>query len=110
MPKATAQIITRSLHNLALPALVDELGDLKAQIAELETREKGLREELIARGSATAEGQSYSASITEAVRWTLDAKVVRSEMGDAWWNERCRQAVVTTVAVKPRVVSAQLAA
>jgi hypothetical protein len=110
MPKATAQTITRSLHNLALPTLVDELGDLKARIAELETREKSLRHELIARGSAIAEGRSYSASITEAVRWTLDAKAVRSEMGDAWWNARCRQAVVTTVAVKPHPVSAQLAA
>jgi hypothetical protein len=110
MPKATVQNITSALHNLALPALVDELGDLKAQIAELEAREKSLRDELIARGSSIAEGRSYSASITEAVRWTLDAKSVRSEMGDAWWNARCQQAVVTTVAVKPRAGSAQLAA
>jgi hypothetical protein len=110
MPKATVQTITRPLHNLALPALVDELGPLKAEIAELEAREKSLRDELIARGSATAEGRSYSASITEAVRWTLDARSVRSEMGDAWWNARCRRGVVTTVAVKPRPVSVQLAA
>jgi hypothetical protein len=110
MPKATVQIITSTLHNLALPALVDELGSLKTQIAELETREKSLRDELIARGSATADGRNYSASITEAVRWTLDAKSVRSEMGDPWWNARCRQGVVTTVAVKPRPVSVQLAA
>jgi hypothetical protein len=110
MPKAAVQTITRSLHNLALPALVDELGCLKAHMAELETREKSLRDELIARGSAIAEGLSYSTSITEAVRWTLDAKSVRSEMGDAWWNTRCRQGVVTTVALKPRPVSVQLAA
>jgi hypothetical protein len=57
-----------------------------------------------------AEGQSYSASITEAVRCTLDAKSVRSEMGDAWWNARRRQGVVTIVAVNPRPVSLQLAA
>jgi len=102
MPKATAQIITSTLHNLALPAIVDELGTLKVQIADLEAREKALRDELIGRGSAVVEGMLYSASITEAVRWTLDAKTVRSEMGDAWWNARCRQAVVTTVAVKAR--------
>jgi hypothetical protein len=64
----------------------------------LRPAKKSRRDELIARGSATAEGRSYSASITEAVRWTLDAKAVRSEMGDAWWNTRCRQGVVTTVA------------
>jgi hypothetical protein len=102
MAKAAAQFTTSTLHNLPLPALVDEFGALKAQIAELETREKALRTELIGRGSADADGTHYSASITEAVRWTIDAKAVRSEMGDAWWNARCRQALVTTVAVKPR--------
>src|ERR1700688_5185432 len=105
MPKATVQDITRPLHNLALPALVDELGTLKAQIAELETREKSLRDELIARGSAIAEGLSYSASITEAVRWTLDAKTVRSEMGDGWWNARCRRGGGATAGGQPRPAS-----
>ena len=110
MPKATAQTTTSTLHNLALPAIVDELGTLKAQIADLEAREKALRDELINRKSALAEGTLYSASITEAVRWTLDAKAVRSEMGDAWWNARCRQAVVPMVAVKARAAIVQLAA
>jgi len=109
MPKATNHSIT-TLHNVALPALVDELGALKAQIAELEAREKSLPDELIGRGSAIADGVLYGATITEAVRWTLDAKTVRSEMGDGWWNARCRQGVVTTVAVKPRAAVVRLAA
>jgi hypothetical protein len=108
MPKATHQNIT-SLHNLPLPVLVDELGTLRAQIAELEVREKLLRDELIGRGSAATDGAFYSASITDAVRWTLDTRSVKAEMGEAWWTARCRQGVVTTVAVKPRAV-AQIAA
>jgi hypothetical protein len=110
MPKSAAHFTTSPLHNLPLPALVDEFGALKAQIAELETREKALRTELIDRGSSVADGTLYSASITEAIRWTLDAKAVRSEMGDAWWNTRCRQGVVTTVAVKARAAALQFAA
>jgi hypothetical protein len=44
------------------------------------------------------------------VRWTLDTKAVKSEMGVFWWDARCRQSLVTTVAVKPRVAVAKLAA
>src|ERR1700735_455205 len=71
MPKATAQHTT-TLHNLPLPALVDELGSVKAQIPELEVREKSLRDELIGRGWAAVDGSLYSATITEgcAGRWT----------------------------------------
>jgi hypothetical protein len=105
MPKATGHFITNPLHNLPLPAVVDELGGLKAQIAELETREKALRAELIRRGTAAVEGAAYSATITEAVRWTLDSKAVRAEMGDGWWTARCRQGVVTTVTVAPRAAT-----
>jgi hypothetical protein len=42
------------------------------------------------------------------MRWTLDAKAVRAEMGEDWWNGRCKQALVTTVAA--RAVSVKLAA
>ena len=57
-----------------------------------------------------AEGALFSAAISQAVRWTLDTKAVKAEMGAAWWDVRCRQALVTTVAVKPRVAIAKLAA
>jgi hypothetical protein len=69
-----------------------------------------VRGELIARGAAAADGILYSATIADTVRWTLDAKAVRTEMGEAWWNARCRQSMVTTVAVKARAVDVRLAA
>jgi hypothetical protein len=47
MPKATA--IISSFHNLPIGELVDQLGGLKAAIADLEKREKALRDELLAR-------------------------------------------------------------
>jgi hypothetical protein len=94
---------------LVLRGVADQLGTLKAEIAELEDREKNLRDELIRRGGKI-EGAVYRATIADAVRWTLDAKTVRSEMGEPWWNARCRQALVTTVAVKVLAVASKLAA
>ena len=111
MPKATANIVSVSpYHNLSAGELADQLGALKAEIAALEDREKDLRDELIHRGGAEIEGAAYRATVSDAVRWTLDAKAVRGEMGDAWWNARCRQSLVTTVAVKALVAAQKLAA
>src|SRR5689334_7398229 len=98
MPKAVANIASISpLHNLPPVQLADQLGALKTQIAQLEVREKALRDELLRRGISDVEGALFSATITEAVRWTLDTKTVKAEMGAPWWDARCRQTLVTTV-------------
>jgi hypothetical protein len=76
MPKAVT--ILSPFHNIPAGDLADQLGALKAEIAALELREKALRDELIRRGVAEVEGSVYDAAITAAVRWTLDAKAVRS--------------------------------
>jgi hypothetical protein len=111
MPKAVANIASIApLHNLPPRALVDQLGALKAEIAALEVREKALCDELLRRGQTEAEGALFSATISQAVRWTLDTKAVKAEMGAAWWDARCRQSLVTTVAVKPRAAIVKLAA
>src|SRR5580692_10451598 len=108
MPKATA--IISQFDNLPTGELVDELGTVKAEIADLETREITLRAELLRRCIIEAEGAQYAAAVTQAVRWTLDTKSVRAEMGDVWFDRRCRQSLVTTVTVAARAVSPKLAA
>jgi hypothetical protein len=108
MPKATP--IVSQFHNLPIGELVDQLGSVKAEIADLEAREKSLRAELLRRCVIEAEGAQYAVAVTQAVRWTLDTKAVRSEMGDAWFDRRCKQALVTTVTVAARTVPAKLAA
>jgi hypothetical protein len=52
----------------------------------------------------------FTAAVTKAVRWTLDTKAVKAEMGAPWWDARCRQTLVTSVAVKPRAAIVKLAA
>jgi hypothetical protein len=111
MPKAVANIIPVSpYHNHAVGDLADEIGKLCAEIADLEARRKNFREELIRRGVAEAEGVLFRATVSEAVRWTIDSARVKAEMGAAWWDARCRQSLVTTVAVKARTGATKLAA
>jgi len=100
-------------HNLSTGDLADQLGAVKAEIAALEEREKNLRHELIGRGVPEAQGSQFSACVQEGIRWSLNIPTVRSEMGETWFNARCRQSAVTTVTVKPLAASAmpaQLAA
>jgi hypothetical protein len=102
MPKAVANIVSVSpYHNLSAGDLADQLGALKAEIAVLEAREKTLRDELIRRDVSECQGAAFGASITEGVRWTLNTQAVKTEMGLAWYDARCRQQSITTVSVKP---------
>jgi hypothetical protein len=113
MPKATVNIVSVSpLHNLPVGDLTDQLGTVKAEIAALEDREKNLRDELIRRGVSECQGAAFGASVTQAVRWTLNTQAVKAEMGPPWYDAHCRQSSVTTVSVKPlaAVAAAKIAA
>jgi hypothetical protein len=109
--KAIATITpTSPLHNLSTGDLADQLGASTAEIADLETREKALRIELIRRGVPDAEGVLFRATVSEAVRWSLNTKAVKAELGATWYDAYCRQSLVTVVAVKARTSIAKLAA
>jgi hypothetical protein len=111
MAKATENIASVSaFHNHSAGDLADQFGTLKAEIADLEAHQKAVRDELIRRGGSEVEGALFRVIVSDAVRWTLDAKTVRAEMGEDWWIARCRNAMVTTVAVKPLAVATKLAA
>ena len=111
MSKAVSNLSALSIyHNHSAGDLADELGRLAFEIAELEGRRKAFREEMIRRGVAEAEGAVFCATVSDAVRWMIDSSKVKAEMGDAWWNARCRQSLVTTVAVKALADSPKLAA
>src|ERR1700704_3403444 len=110
--KAIISIPLSPFHNLSAGDLADQLGALKVEIAALEAREKPLRDELIPRGVSECQGSAFGASITKGIRWTLNTQAVKAEMGLPWYDARCRQSSVTTVAVKPlaAVAAAKIAA
>jgi hypothetical protein len=106
MPKAkpddTPIALVSPLSNLSVGEIVDHLGHVKAEAAEVKAREEQLKAELIARGVSEAEGMLFRAVVTEATRWTLDADRIRSEMGEAWCNARSKVSSVTTLRVSAR--------
>jgi hypothetical protein len=89
-------------HNHTAGQIVDELGSIKAQIADLKAREDALKAELIARGNTEAEGALFRATISTAMRWSLDSERVKAEMGDDWYSSRCRVASVTSLRISAR--------
>jgi hypothetical protein len=89
-------------HNLTTGTIVDRLGSLKAQLADLKADEEILRGELIARKIEAAEGDLFRATVTEALRETLDTERVRTEMGARWYASHCKIGVTTTVRVSAR--------
>ena len=63
-----------------LSKLIDDLGILKAQIAELERQEKALKDALGDLGPGAYEGDVFRLSIAESERETLDMKAVRAHL------------------------------
>jgi hypothetical protein len=61
---------------------VDELGLIKAQIAELEQKEKALTEALKATGKTSFAGTFYDCSISHSERANFDIKQLRADLGE----------------------------
>jgi hypothetical protein len=96
-------------HNLSLGELVDALGHVKAEAAEIKAREDSLKAELIARGVPEADGMLFRATISESTRWTLDVTAIREEMGEAWCDKRSKVSRSTSVRICARTVSRKAA-
>lgn len=91
-------------HNLA--PLVDELGVLKAQIAELATRETAIKKQLIEAGFPEVDGVLYRATVNKTVRETLDMDAVRAKLSPQFISANTNVTPVTTVRVVARVAEA----
>jgi hypothetical protein len=89
--------------------LVDELGAVRAQLAALKTRETELRDAIMAHRVGEAEGARYSMALASSVRWSLDVNAVRLEMGEDWFDRRCRQTAVVSIRIIPRATPEPMA-
>lgn len=102
MPQAIENPTTSIFSNRATPDLVDELVDVKAQLAGLKDREDALKAELVARKVTEAEGALFRATVSEALRETLDIDKIKAEMAPAWLSAHSKIGVTTTVRVTAR--------
>jgi hypothetical protein len=77
---------------------VDELADIRVEIARLKNRETELREELLADG-ADLEGDSYRARIVEAEQSYPDRARLEQRFGAKAVAECCKHIPVTYVSL-----------
>lgn len=82
--------------------LIDELGQLKAQIADLEKREEKLKADLRATGVKVAEGELFRVTVTTSDRETLDMEAVRNHLSPQFIRAHTKISQTTTIRVTAR--------
>jgi len=85
-----------------LVATIDALGELKAQIAALELKEKELKKALGDLNPGAYEGELFRLSISETERETLDMKAVREKLSPQWMRAHTNVTNVRTLRVSAR--------
>lgn len=86
-----------------LGALVDKLGELKAQIATLCSEERAIKELLIDTRLPCVDGDLFRASISTHERTSLDSELVKMFLTPAQLLQCSKVCEVTTVRVNARV-------
>ncbi len=71
--------------------IIDQIGALAAEIKALTANRKTLIESLDHLPAGSHPGFVFAATIVEKIDWRLDTKGVKAEMGDDWYNKRCKQ-------------------
>lgn len=85
-----------------LEVIVDQLGALKAQIAELKKREDALKKELTDAGVEKLEGELFRVTITKSIRETLDMEAVKAKLSPQFIRAHTRETEYTTIRVSAR--------
>jgi len=85
-----------------LTATIDALGELKAQIAALELKEKELKKALGDLEPGAYEGDLFRLSVSETERETLDMKAVREKLSPQWMRAHTNVTNVRTLRVSAR--------
>lgn len=94
---------TETLSNLA--ATIDALGELKAQIAALQYREKALKETLGDLSPGAYDGNRFRLSISVSNRETLDMDAVREKLSPQFIRAHTNVTSVRALRVTARKTS-----
>jgi hypothetical protein len=85
-----------------LTKIIDDLGTLKARIADLEAQEKALKQALADLGPGSYEGEIFRLSISESERATLDMAAVREHLSRQFIQSHTNVTPVRTLRVVAR--------
>ena len=82
--------------------VIDRLGHLKAQLAELLSEEKTLKTSIIDMGVGAHEGELFRVTVSESERETLDMEAVRGKLTPQFIRAHTIVTDVVTVRVTSR--------
>ena len=85
-----------------LSKIIDDLGTLKARIADLETQEKALKQALADLGPGSHEGEIFRLNISESTREHLDLEAVRAKLSPQFLRAHTVKKQVRTLRVTAR--------
>lgn len=85
-----------------LTTTIDALGEIKAQIAALEIKEKALKANLADLAPGAYEGELFRVSISQTDRETLDMKAVRAKLSPQFIAAHTNVTPVRTLKVSAR--------
>ncbi len=71
--------------------IVDQIGAISEEIKGLTAARKDLIAELESFPAGKLPGFRFVATIVEKIDWRLDTKAVKAEMGEPWYDKRCKQ-------------------
>ncbi|HEY6020071.1 MAG TPA: hypothetical protein VIY48_09260 [Candidatus Paceibacterota bacterium] len=103
-PKGLSRVPVRSNASTA----IDELGVVRAQLAELAEKEKALKKSIIEMGPGAHEGELFRATVTESKRAQLDMEWVRKKLGKKAVAAHTTYTPVVTVRLAARTGEALL--
>jgi hypothetical protein len=93
-------IPAQDLYALNDQQLADEIGRLDIMYKAYRDALDAAKSEFKVRGIAECHGETFTVAVRSDVRWTLDTKAVKAEMGEDWYTERSKIQAVATVSIK----------
>lgn len=103
VPFAKIADFKRVVKTASDATVVDTLGQVKAQIAKLESHEKVLKVELIKRGQLEYDGETFRATVTRTIKETLRMAAVRAKLSRQFIAANTTETPVTSVRVVARI-------
>lgn len=77
--------------------IIDQIGALDLEIKTLQAARKALVAEITGLSAGKHDGLRFVATIVEKIDWRLDTKALKVEMGDPWYDKRCKQVISRAV-------------
>ena len=82
--------------------LADQIGQLDAQIGILTKQLEALKAEAKKSGLEEIVGNVFVVTIGKSIRASLDTAAVKKELGQQWYDDRCKLTEVSTLRIKVR--------